>query len=201
MQPLHFEPKGADGIASVLTPSGSVFLVGHCFSRHVAFGKHLRLPLVLRPSRPRRDQKTFSAGPRSFKPGELWFSARLTAAGVQPFSDSRHGRIVCKVCFNCTADHGRVAAPNQTTGFSAHTLSWLAAPLPKLLTWSHVARCAFHSCRRWFLRVLVTRPIVGRAAVANHISELWVQPQFRLAAAPQNHFFFALNPGNIRLAS
>jgi hypothetical protein len=44
-----------------------------------------------------RIQKTFSAGPCSFNTRELWFPGRLVAAGVQPVSDSRHGRIACKV--------------------------------------------------------------------------------------------------------
>ena len=57
---------------------------------------------TLRPSRHGRDQKTFSAGPRSFSFQELWFLGSASASGVQPVVDSRHGRIACKVSLRCT---------------------------------------------------------------------------------------------------
>jgi hypothetical protein len=78
-----------------------VFLVNHSFTTRVGFGKRVRSP-ARRPSRHRRDQKTFSAGPRSFSSKELWFPERMTASGVQPVCDSRHGRIACKVSLSCT---------------------------------------------------------------------------------------------------
>jgi len=83
-------------MAPALAPSGSVFLVNRSITTRVGFGKRARSP-ALRPSRLRRDQKTFSAGPRSFNCKELWFPGSLAASGVQPVSDSRHGRIACKV--------------------------------------------------------------------------------------------------------
>ena len=42
-------------------------------------------------------QKTFSAGPCSFKAKELWFPGRVEAPEVQPVIDSRRGRIACKI--------------------------------------------------------------------------------------------------------
>jgi hypothetical protein len=61
---------------------------------------------ALRPSRHRRDQKTFSAGPRSFNAKELWFPVSIAACGVQPVADSRHGRIACKASLSCiNKDH------------------------------------------------------------------------------------------------
>jgi hypothetical protein len=36
-------------------------------------------------------------GPRSFNSKEMWFPERVSALGVQPVVDSRHGRIVRKV--------------------------------------------------------------------------------------------------------
>ena len=51
----------------------------------------------LRPSRHRRDQKTFSAATRSLKAKELWFPRSIAASRVQPVSDSRRGRIARKV--------------------------------------------------------------------------------------------------------
>ena len=71
-------------------PSGSVLLVNRSFITHARFGKRARSP-SLRPSRLRRDQKTFSAGPRSFSAIELWFPRSIAASGVQPVCDSRHG--------------------------------------------------------------------------------------------------------------
>ena len=68
------------------------------------------------PIRHRRDQKTFSAGPRSFNSKELWIPGSSASRG-QPVSDSRHGRIACKVFLSCTAlILKRAAVSNQPTG-------------------------------------------------------------------------------------
>ena len=48
-------------------------------------------------SRSSRIQKTFSAGPRSFNLGELWFPGRQACSRGQPLADSQHGRIDCKL--------------------------------------------------------------------------------------------------------
>ena len=98
---LNFEPKGAERMAPAPAPSGSVFLVNRSPTTHAGFVKRARSP-ALRPSRQGRDQKTFSAGPRSFNCKELWFPGSIFASGVQPVSDSRHGRIACKVSLSCT---------------------------------------------------------------------------------------------------
>ena len=76
-------------------PSGSVFLGNRSLTTRLDFGKRVRSP-ALRPSHHRRDQKTFSAGPRSFNSKELLFPEGMAASGVQPVADSRHGRITCK---------------------------------------------------------------------------------------------------------
>jgi len=96
----NFEPKGADRTSPALLPparfSWSTVLLPHA----LVLGKRVRSP-TLRPSRHRRDQKTFSAGPRSFNSKVLWFPRGIAASGVQPVSDSRHGRIACKVSLSC----------------------------------------------------------------------------------------------------
>ena len=84
-----------------LTPSGSVFLGNRSIIPRVDLVKRVRAPTP-HPSRQRRDQKTFSAGPRSFNAQELWFFANLAAFEVQPVVDSRHGRITCKMSLSCT---------------------------------------------------------------------------------------------------
>ena len=123
-----FEPKGAGGIAPGLAPSGSVFLVNRSITTRVRFGKRVRSP-ALRPSRHRRDQKTFSAGPRSFNSQERWIPGSSASRG-QPVSDSRHGRIACKVFLSCTAlILKRAAVSNQTTGLFVQPVYWLAAAL------------------------------------------------------------------------
>ena len=81
---LNFEPKGADGIVSCPAPSGSVFLVNRSITTRARFGKRVRSP-ALRPSRHRRDQKTFSAGPRSFNSKELWFPEACGLQESNPF--------------------------------------------------------------------------------------------------------------------
>jgi len=88
-------------MAPALAPSGSVFLVNRSLTTRAGFVNRARSP-ALRPSRQGRDQKTFSAGPRSFNSKELWFPESRTASGVQPVCDSRHGRIACKVSLSCT---------------------------------------------------------------------------------------------------
>src|SRR4051794_16398976 len=96
-----FEPKGADRTSPARAPSGSVLLVNPSFTTRARFGKRVRSP-TLRPSHQRWDQKTFSAGPRSFSARELWFPSSVAAAEVQPVCDSRHGRIACKASLSCT---------------------------------------------------------------------------------------------------
>ena len=64
----------------------------HLPRRGLAPGQQPRSPNSLL-----RVQKTFSAGPRSLNSKELWVSGGLGASEVQPVSDSRHGRIACKV--------------------------------------------------------------------------------------------------------
>ena len=92
-----FEPKEARRIASSWAPSGPV-LFGQSLDRpgHSLTQAHSGAP-GRRPARRRRAQKTFSAGPRSFNTREPWFSDNLSAVRGQPCSDSRHGRITCKV--------------------------------------------------------------------------------------------------------
>lgn len=71
-------------------------------------------------------QKTFSAGPRSFNSGELWFPTGKPAR-VQPFCDSRHGRIVCKSVPKPFKElKGEPPPSNQTKEFLAqpHYLAW-----------------------------------------------------------------------------
>jgi hypothetical protein len=76
-----------------------------------------------------RIQKTFSAGPCSFSTRELWFPGRLGAAGVQPVSDSRHGRIACKVSLSPLSKEQRAAASNQSYGSRSNPFHWLATTL------------------------------------------------------------------------
>jgi hypothetical protein len=65
----------------------------------VFFFVFLAIDLV-RPSRFQRDQKTFSAGPCSFRSLELWFGRlHFNGTDVQPVFDSRHGRITGKTFF------------------------------------------------------------------------------------------------------
>jgi hypothetical protein len=71
-----------------------------CFTTGAALVKRRRSP-ALRPSRHRRDQKTFSAGPRSFSAKEFWFRKGSTLL-VQPVADSRYGRIAGKVSGSCS---------------------------------------------------------------------------------------------------
>ena len=101
---IRTERSGPD--VSCPAPSGSVFLVNRSITTRVGFGKRVRSP-ALRPSRHRRDQKTFSAGPRSFNSKELWFPGSIPASGVQPVSDSRHGRITCKAYLSCVKIKGK----------------------------------------------------------------------------------------------
>jgi len=94
----NYEPKGA-WQKPWLPPvrfSWSTVLLPHA----PAFGQRARAS-TRRPSRLRRDQKTFSAGPRSFTVSELWFPGSGTLTGVQPLVDSRHGRIADKVSVSC----------------------------------------------------------------------------------------------------
>jgi hypothetical protein len=108
-------------------PSGSGFWVNRSITTRASLGKRARAP-ALRPSRHRRAQKTFSAGPCSFR--ELWFPESIAACRVQPVFDSRHGRIACKVSFSCTAKiGGRAAASNQSGGLLVQPFYWLAAAL------------------------------------------------------------------------
>ena len=90
-----FEPKRARPCGSGLSPArffvGTFRIPQDVPTRQDATGSCAQ-------SRISGIQKTFSAGPRSFNSGELWFPTGKPA-GVQPFSDSRHGRIVCKICF------------------------------------------------------------------------------------------------------
>ena len=88
-------------MVSTPAPSGSVFLVNRSTIIRAVFGKRVMRSSVLRPSRHWRDQKTFSAGPRSFNSKELWFPGAIAGFGVQPVSDSRHGRITCKMFSSC----------------------------------------------------------------------------------------------------
>ena len=83
------------------------------------------------PIPPRRVQKTFSAGPCSFNSRELWFRKSSSATfTVQPFSDSRHGRITGKLSRSCVTLNSRKAAvSNQTKGLVVQPLCWLAATL------------------------------------------------------------------------
>jgi hypothetical protein len=67
-----FEPKGADRMAPALAPSGSVFFGQSFFDHTTLVLSSARVHPLLRPSRQRRDQKTFSAGPCSFRTKELW---------------------------------------------------------------------------------------------------------------------------------
>jgi hypothetical protein len=96
-----FEPKGADQIAPALLPPARFSWSGMLLPDALVFDKRAGSP-ARRPSRHRRDQKTFSAGPRSFNTKELWFPGNSSASGVQPVCDSRHGRIACKVSLSCT---------------------------------------------------------------------------------------------------
>lgn len=83
-----------------LTPSGSVFLGNRSIIPRVDLVKRVLAPTP-HPSRRRRDQKTFSAGPRSFSSEELWFSGNSAVSKVQPVVDSRHGRITYKASLSC----------------------------------------------------------------------------------------------------
>ena len=115
-------------MVSTPAPSGSVFLVNRSTIIRAVFGKRVMRSSVLRPSRHWRDQKTFSAGPRSFSSKEVWVPGNPSQ--VQPVSDSRHGRIACKVSLSCTLlNPKRAATSNQSTGLLVQPLSWLAAAL------------------------------------------------------------------------
>jgi len=97
----------------VLAPSGSVFWSNRSITTRARIGKRVR-SLALRPSRHRRDQKTLSAGPRSFSSKELWFPGSIAASRGQPVSDSWHGRIAGKVSLSRTGlKFKRAAASNQ----------------------------------------------------------------------------------------
>ena len=78
---IRTERSGRD--VSCPAPSGSVFLVSRSITTRARFGKRVRSP-ALRPSRHRRDQKTFSAGPRSFNSKECG-SRKLLPPGSNPF--------------------------------------------------------------------------------------------------------------------
>src|ERR1051325_10053994 len=100
---LTFEPKEAAGLLRVWLLPARGFLVKHSINQtHSLAQAHSGTP-ARRPSRHRRDQKTFSAGPRSFSTKEFWFSksSGKAAFGVQPIFDSRHGRITGKVFPSC----------------------------------------------------------------------------------------------------
>jgi len=130
-------------------PSGSVFLGKPTLSTSLAFGKRLSAP-ALRPSRHRRDQKTFSAGPRSFNAKELWFPGSIAASRVQPIADSRHGRIACKA--SCIAaffrsSARRAAASNQTKGLGCPTPSLVDGGFPQFNVGSSFAS-NLHESRR-----------------------------------------------------
>jgi hypothetical protein len=85
---------------SLLPDSLRFGFLGQPFYYHTRWFWQARSP-ARRPSRHRRDQKTFSAGPRSFNSKELWFPGSIPASGGQPVSDSRHGRITCKAYLSC----------------------------------------------------------------------------------------------------
>ena len=126
--------KEQTGLLQSWLPPARFFLVSRCLTTRVGFGKRVRSP-TRRPSRRRRDQKTFSAGPRSFTSGELWFSASIAAARGQPFADSRHGRIVCKVSLSCTCYSGEPPPPITSEGSSSNPFTgwwWLSQTLSML---------------------------------------------------------------------
>ena len=126
-----FEPKEARRIAPGLAPSGPFFLVNVPLTGTPSLAQVYSDSPAKRPARPRRAQKTFSAGPRSLNIKELWFPENSSAAlGVQPVFDSRHGRITCKVLRSCvTSKWRKAAASNQTRGLVVQPLSWLTAAL------------------------------------------------------------------------
>ena len=80
---------------------------------------------ILRPSRHKRDQKTFSAGPRSFNSKELWFPGNsLGLPGANPFLTRGTVESPAK-CLELK----RTAASNQTVGLFVQPLCWLTAAL------------------------------------------------------------------------
>ena len=101
MSRLNHNSNGKERTGRLLPGSLRLGFFGQPLYYHTRWFWQARSP-ARRPSRHRRDQKTFSAGPRSFNSKELWFPGSVTASGVQPVADSRHGRIACKVSLSCT---------------------------------------------------------------------------------------------------
>jgi hypothetical protein len=128
---IRTERSGPD--VSCPAPSGSVFLGHQSFSLRLPVWQ-AALPLAWRPSRHRRDQKTFSAGPRSFSTKEFWFPGSISAPQAQPVVDSRHGRITCETAFLPLSKEQRAAPSNQNIGLKVQPLSWLRAALE--IIWS-----------------------------------------------------------------
>ena len=114
-----------------------VFLVNISLTRTPPLAQGHSGSPARRPSRRGRDQKTFSAGPRSLNTKELWFPGREpVAVGVQPCFDSRHGRITSKVFLGrviltiTKVESSRLQSTQRTRGSDpAQTLCWLTATL------------------------------------------------------------------------
>ena len=98
-----FEPKEARGLLRLWLLPARFFLVKRSINRMRSLAQAYSGAPAQRPSRHRRDQKTFSTGPRSFRKEVLWFSAksRQTIFRVQRVFDSRHSRITDKGFANC----------------------------------------------------------------------------------------------------
>ena len=86
----------------------------------------------------RRDQKTFSAAPRSFRlKRTLGLREQIhSALAVQPFFDSRLGRITFKALPGCTLNLWKAAASNQSQGAPSHSTPLLAHGCSQIFVYS-----------------------------------------------------------------
>lgn len=150
------------------------FLVNRSTTIRVRFGKRVRSS-ALRPSRRKRDQKTFSPGPCSFNTKELWFRQKRQ---VQPVFDSRHGRITANCLRAALVKFWRTAASNQSIGLLVQPLCWLTAALEIISSSSPVPGTfvRHHNPFRWPSRA--TRPWTACTPALWSRSLCWSLPPY-----------------------
>jgi hypothetical protein len=104
------------------------------------------------------------------------------APKVQPVSDSRHGRIACKVSLSPFCKEQRAPASNQTIG--------LGCPTPSLVSGGSQNQC------------VVILDKLRRAAASNQALGI-KRPTLSLVSGGSHkfHFLFNASSGNIRMAS
>ena len=147
-------------------------LVNHSIDTRAVFGKRAPSP-ARRPSHHWWDQKTFSAGPRSFNSKELWFLGNRTASQGQPVSDSRHGRITCKASLSCIKRNRK-----ENRRCQSHLRALGPTPSPAGGDSQNSTRVHHLSSK------------LARAAASNQTAGLKVQPLYWLAATLRIHCAF-----------